>query len=40
LLAKVAQLKPRSISEIERLLGEKRAERFASAFLDVLYPSA
>ena len=40
LLAKVAQLKPRSIPEIERLLGEKRAERFASTFLDVLYPSA
>ncbi len=36
LLAKVAQRRPRDASEMERLLGDKRAERFGPAFLDVL----
>ncbi len=36
LLAKVAQLRPRDAGEMERLLGDKRAERFGPAFLDVL----
>ena len=36
LLAKVAQRRPRDASEMERLLGNKRAERFGPAFLDVL----
>jgi ATP-dependent DNA helicase RecQ len=36
LLAKVAQMRDPNIGGIERLLGEKRAERFGTAFLDVL----
>ena len=36
LLAKVANTKPRDEDDMTRLLGEKRAARFASAFLDVL----
>ena len=36
LLAKVAQLRPRNDAEMERLLSDKRAERFGSTFLDVL----
>jgi ATP-dependent DNA helicase RecQ len=36
LLAKVAQLRPRNDAEMERLLGDKRAERFGPTFLDVL----
>ncbi|MGX9352261.1 DNA helicase RecQ [Shimia sp. W99] len=36
LLAKVANTKPRDEDDMARLLGEKRAARFASAFLDVL----
>lgn len=36
LLAKVAQLHSPDGSALERLLGEKRAERFGPAFLDVL----
>ena len=36
LLAKVAQLHNPDESGIERILGEKRAERFGAAFLDVL----
>jgi len=36
LLAKVAQMRPRDAREMERLLGDKRAERFGPAFLDVL----
>ncbi|MDC0658903.1 DNA helicase RecQ [Leisingera sp. SS27] len=36
LLAKVAQLRDGDEAGITRLLGERRAERFASAFLDVL----
>ena len=36
MLAKVAQLRSADHSAIERLLGDKRAERFGPAFLDVL----
>ena len=36
LLAKVAQLHAPTDASLERLLGEKRAERFGPAFLDVL----
>ncbi|WP_372885158.1 DNA helicase RecQ [Shimia sp.] len=36
LLAKVASTRPEDAPAMARLLGEKRAERFASAFLDVL----
>jgi len=35
-LAKVAQMRPNDTVALERLLGERRAERFAVAFLDVL----
>jgi ATP-dependent DNA helicase RecQ len=35
-LAKVAQMRPEDETGLERLLGERRAERFAAAFLDVL----
>ncbi|MBO9450442.1 DNA helicase RecQ [Tropicibacter sp. R16_0] len=35
-LAKVAQLKPDDRHGLERVLGERRAERFGDAFLDVL----
>ncbi|WP_424985065.1 DNA helicase RecQ [Microbulbifer sp. S227A] len=35
-LAKVAQMRPEDASGLERLLGERRAERFGAAFLDVL----
>ncbi|MEP6067160.1 MAG: DNA helicase RecQ [Paracoccaceae bacterium] len=36
LLAKVAQTRPNDERGMERLLGERRAERFGAAFLDVL----
>ncbi|WP_417726688.1 DNA helicase RecQ [Roseovarius sp.] len=36
LLAKVASQKPRTPQEMQRLIGEKYAERFGDAFLDVL----
>jgi len=36
LLAKVASVKPSDQSAMERLLGERKAERFGAAFLDVL----
>lgn len=36
LLAKVAQQRPNDERGMERLLGERRSERFAAAFLDVL----
>jgi ATP-dependent DNA helicase RecQ len=36
LLAKVAQARPRDIGGLTRLLGERHAERFGDAFLDVL----
>jgi ATP-dependent DNA helicase RecQ len=35
-LAKLADLRPTDRGTVERLLGERRAERFADAFLDVL----
>ena len=35
-LAKVAQLHPADQSDLTRLLGERKAERFGPAFLDVL----
>ncbi len=35
-LAKIAQLQPGDAQAIERVLGERRAERFGPAFLDVL----
>ena len=36
LLAKVASSKPQDVSSMERLLGDKKAERFGAAFLDVI----
>jgi len=36
LITRVASTRPRNDNEMERLLGNKRAERFGSAFLDVL----
>ncbi|TNF65281.1 MAG: ATP-dependent DNA helicase RecQ, partial [Rhodobacteraceae bacterium] len=36
LLAKVAELRPADAGAMERLLGDRRAERFGAAFLDVL----
>ena len=39
LLARVAATRPRDAAEMLRLLGEKRAERFGPAFLDVLRSS-
>ena len=36
LLAKVAKLRPNDEQGLERLLGERRSERFGAAFLDVL----
>lgn len=36
LLAKVAQAKPRDITAMERILGEKKSERFGEAFLEIL----
>ncbi len=36
LLAKIANLRPRDIADLGRLLGAKRAQRFANAFMDVL----
>ncbi len=36
LLAKVAQLRPRDHGALVRILGERRAERFGQAFLDVV----
>lgn len=35
-LAKVAQMKPRDMGAMARVLGDKRAERFGPAFLDIL----
>ena len=35
-LAKVAEAQPQELAEMARILGDKRAERFAAAFLDVL----
>ena len=36
LLVKITQRKPRSIKEISHILGDKRTERFGTAFLDIL----
>ncbi|TMV56537.1 ATP-dependent DNA helicase RecQ, partial [Thioclava sp. BHET1] len=36
LIAKVAELKPRDMDMLARLLGERRAERFGAAFLTVI----
>jgi len=36
LLAKIAELKPRDAVSMNRILGERRAERFGQAFLNVL----
>lgn len=36
LLAKVAEMRPSDEGAMQRLLGDKRAERFGTAFLDVL----
>ncbi len=36
-LAKVASNKPRDLGALEQLLGDRRAERFGRAFLDVLH---
>ncbi|SMX46676.1 DNA helicase RecQ [Actibacterium lipolyticum] len=36
LLAKVAEMRPRDLPALERLLGDRRAERFGAAFLQVL----
>ncbi|CUH79836.1 DNA helicase RecQ [Tropicibacter naphthalenivorans] len=36
LLAKLAELRPDGLDKIERILGDKRTERFGPAFLDVL----
>ncbi|GAA4221407.1 DNA helicase RecQ [Sagittula sp. NFXS13] len=35
-LAKLAEIKPDSLEKIERLIGDRRVERFGNAFLDVL----
>ncbi|SFD64973.1 DNA helicase RecQ [Roseivivax sediminis] len=35
-LAKVAEVRPRDADTLTRLLGERRAERFGAAFLDIL----
>ena len=35
-LARVAQLRPGDARGLERLLGDRRAERFGAAFLEVL----
>ncbi|MDA5556804.1 DNA helicase RecQ [Shimia sp. MMG029] len=37
LLAKIASQKPRTSQDMERLLGDRRADRFGAAFLDVLH---
>ena len=39
LLAKLAELRPDDMGTLTRLLGERRAERFGAAFLDVLAES-
>ncbi|MGX0976985.1 ATP-dependent DNA helicase RecQ [Roseovarius sp. MBR-51] len=40
LVAKVASQKPRTPQEMQRLLGEKYADRFGAAFLDVLHAAS
>nr|WP_319947506.1 DNA helicase RecQ [uncultured Shimia sp.] len=39
ILAKVANSRPKDAASLERLLGDKRSERFGAAFLDVLRAS-
>jgi ATP-dependent DNA helicase RecQ len=41
-LAKIAELRPRSLSELERIagMGPQKAERFGEAFLAILHPAA
>ena len=36
LLAKVVRLKPKTLQDIKKIIGERKASRFGSAFLDVL----
>ena len=36
LLTRIAEQRPRDTAQIARILGDKRAERFGPAFLDVL----
>ncbi len=36
LIAKVAEVRPRDLAMLERLLGERRAERFGAAFLQTI----
>ncbi len=36
ILAKISKRKPRNLEEMSQILGERRAKRFGSAFLDVL----
>ncbi len=40
MLAKVAQLRPADMGGLQRLLGERYAERFGAAFLDVLHQAS
>ena len=36
LLARLVKQRPRDLSGVERVLGDKRADRFGDAFLEVL----
>ena len=36
LLAKVAESKPRDLAAMERILGDRKTERFGDAFLEIL----
>ena len=36
LLSKIAKLKPRSLDEMAKIIGQKKTDRFGAAFLDVL----
>ncbi|WP_010141266.1 DNA helicase RecQ [Oceanicola sp. S124] len=40
LIAKVAEARPSDAAQLERILGERRAERFGAAFLDALRETA
>ena len=37
LITRVAETRPRDTAQMTRILGDKRAERFGDAFLDVLH---
>ncbi|MCV2893537.1 DNA helicase RecQ [Lentibacter sp. XHP0401] len=39
-LAKVAQTKPQSLNALERLIGDKRTERFGNTFMELMHGSA